>query len=151
MGGLVGGVKVGRSRASLPLLVEVERLSPPEDFLVSLERHLLLVYTGKTRLARNLLQVRPPSVPGLTAVFYFTVDQNKTPHVSIRTKPAFSCTENSQIVWTRPGHVERTGYSVGGGAYIDQKKEHVIKHEVSASHVVHLYVQSVLLLTPESL
>ncbi|XP_022614868.1 L-fucose kinase [Seriola dumerili] len=56
VGGLVGGVKVGRSRASLPLQVEVERLSPPEDFLVSLEQHLLLVYTGKTRLARNLLQ-----------------------------------------------------------------------------------------------
>ncbi|XP_059191686.1 L-fucose kinase [Centropristis striata] len=56
VGGLVGGVKVGRSRASLPLTVEVERLSPPDDFLVSLEKHLLLVYTGKTRLARNLLQ-----------------------------------------------------------------------------------------------
>nr|XP_046249077.1 L-fucose kinase isoform X2 [Scatophagus argus] len=56
VGGLVGGVKVGRSRASLPLRVEVERLSPPEDFLVSLQQHLLLVYTGKTRLARNLLQ-----------------------------------------------------------------------------------------------
>lgn len=55
----MGGVKVGRSRASLPLQVEVERLSPPEDFLVSLEQRLLLVYTGKTRLARNLLQVRP--------------------------------------------------------------------------------------------
>ncbi|XP_047453011.1 L-fucose kinase [Mugil cephalus] len=56
VGGLVGGVKVGRSKASLPLHVEVERLSPPDDFLVSLENHLLLVYTGKTRLARNLLQ-----------------------------------------------------------------------------------------------
>ncbi|KAM4734310.1 L-fucose kinase [Anableps anableps] len=56
VGGLVGGVKVGRSRASLPLQVKVERLSPPPDFLVSLEQHLLLVYTGKTRLARNLLQ-----------------------------------------------------------------------------------------------
>uniref|UniRef100_A0A3P9Q8C8 L-fucose kinase n=1 Tax=Poecilia reticulata TaxID=8081 RepID=A0A3P9Q8C8_POERE len=56
VGGLVGGVKVGRSRASLPLQVEVERLSPPQEFLVSLEQHLLLVYTGKTRLARNLLQ-----------------------------------------------------------------------------------------------
>ncbi|XP_068579016.1 L-fucose kinase isoform X2 [Cebidichthys violaceus] len=56
VGGLVGGVKVGRSRASLPLQVEVERLSPSDDFLVSLELHLLLVYTGKTRLARNLLQ-----------------------------------------------------------------------------------------------
>ncbi|XP_078023779.1 L-fucose kinase [Epinephelus lanceolatus] len=56
VGGLVGGIKVGRSRASLPLQVEVEHLSLPEDFLVSLEQHLLLVYTGKTRLARNLLQ-----------------------------------------------------------------------------------------------
>lgn len=55
----MGGVKVGRSRASLPLRVEVERLRLPEDFLASLEQHLLLVYTGKTRLARNLLQVRP--------------------------------------------------------------------------------------------
>lgn len=59
VGGLVGGIKVGRSRASLPLQVEVERLRPPEDFLRSLEQHLLLVYTGKTRLARNLLQVCP--------------------------------------------------------------------------------------------
>lgn len=57
VGGLVGGIKVGRSRASLPLRVEVELLRPPEDFLASLEQHLLLVYTGKTRLARNLLQV----------------------------------------------------------------------------------------------
>ncbi|XP_038138118.1 L-fucose kinase isoform X1 [Cyprinodon tularosa] len=56
VGGLVGGVKAGRSRASLPLQVEVERLSPPPEFLASLEQHLLLVYTGKTRLARNLLQ-----------------------------------------------------------------------------------------------
>lgn len=54
----MGGVKVGRSRASLPLQVEVERLSPPPEFLASLEQHLLLVYTGKTRLARNLLQVK---------------------------------------------------------------------------------------------
>ncbi|KAM8892919.1 L-fucose kinase isoform 3-T3 [Spinachia spinachia] len=56
VGGLVGGVKVARSRASLPLQVEVECLKPPDDFLVALERRLLLVYTGKTRLARNLLQ-----------------------------------------------------------------------------------------------
>lgn len=56
VGGLVGGVKVGRSRAALPLQVQVERLSLSEGFLVSLEQHLLLVYTGKTRLARNLLQ-----------------------------------------------------------------------------------------------
>ncbi|TDH09977.1 hypothetical protein EPR50_G00092720 [Perca flavescens] len=62
VGGLVGGVKVARSRPSLPLQVEVERLSPPHDFLLSLEEHLLLVYTGKTRLARNLLQLTMPGV-----------------------------------------------------------------------------------------
>ncbi|CAB1323640.1 unnamed protein product [Coregonus sp. 'balchen'] len=54
--GLVGGVKVARSKACLPLRVEVERLTLSEDFLLSLQQHLLLVYTGKTRLARNLLQ-----------------------------------------------------------------------------------------------
>ncbi|XP_053742256.1 L-fucose kinase isoform X2 [Synchiropus splendidus] len=56
VGGLVGGVKVGRSRKCLPLRVEVERLCPPENFLNSLQQHLVLVYTGMTRLARNLLQ-----------------------------------------------------------------------------------------------
>ncbi|KAK5866758.1 hypothetical protein PBY51_011308 [Eleginops maclovinus] len=56
VGGLVGGLKVGRSRAGLPLQVEVQRLSPPDHFLLSLQQRLLLVYTGKTRLARNLLQ-----------------------------------------------------------------------------------------------
>ncbi|XP_056137795.1 L-fucose kinase [Lampris incognitus] len=56
VGGLVGGIKVGRSKACLPLRVVVEHLSPPDDFLVALQQHLLLVYTGKTRLARNLLQ-----------------------------------------------------------------------------------------------
>uniref|UniRef100_A0A673WBC9 L-fucose kinase n=1 Tax=Salmo trutta TaxID=8032 RepID=A0A673WBC9_SALTR len=56
VGGLVGGVKVARSKACLPLRVEVERLPLSDDFLLSLQQHLLLVYTGKTRLARNLLQ-----------------------------------------------------------------------------------------------
>uniref|UniRef100_A0A3B4APC6 L-fucose kinase n=1 Tax=Periophthalmus magnuspinnatus TaxID=409849 RepID=A0A3B4APC6_9GOBI len=56
VGGLVGGVKLGQSQAQLPLHVRVQRLNLSHDFLVSLEQHLLLVYTGKTRLARNLLQ-----------------------------------------------------------------------------------------------
>ncbi|XP_034031807.1 L-fucose kinase [Thalassophryne amazonica] len=56
VGGLVGGIKVGRAKPYLPLHVEVEPLSPPQNFLVSLEQHLILVYTGKTRLARNLVQ-----------------------------------------------------------------------------------------------
>ncbi|KAL7867613.1 hypothetical protein SRHO_G00089970 [Serrasalmus rhombeus] len=56
VGGLVGGVKVARSNATLPLRVDVEQLSLPQDFLSALQQRLLLIYTGKTRLARNLLQ-----------------------------------------------------------------------------------------------
>ncbi|KAL7857754.1 hypothetical protein AOLI_G00178560 [Acnodon oligacanthus] len=56
VGGLVGGIKVARSHATLPLRVHVEQLSLPQDFLSALQQRLLLIYTGKTRLARNLLQ-----------------------------------------------------------------------------------------------
>ncbi|XP_005345726.1 L-fucose kinase isoform X1 [Microtus ochrogaster] len=54
--GLMPGIKVGRSRAQLPLKVEVEEIIVPEGFVQKINDHLLLVYTGKTRLARNLLQ-----------------------------------------------------------------------------------------------
>nr|XP_031536671.1 L-fucose kinase isoform X4 [Vicugna pacos] len=56
VGGLMPGIKVGRSRAQLPLKVEVEEITVPASFVQKLNDHLLLVYTGKTRLARNLLQ-----------------------------------------------------------------------------------------------
>lgn len=56
VGGLMPGIKVGRSQAQLPLKVEVEEITVPEGFVQTLNDHLLLVYTGKTRLARNLLQ-----------------------------------------------------------------------------------------------
>ncbi|XP_068812258.1 L-fucose kinase isoform X3 [Struthio camelus] len=56
VGGLVPGIKIGRSKAQLPLRVEVEEIPVPEGFAQTLNDHLLLVYTGKTRLARNLLQ-----------------------------------------------------------------------------------------------
>ncbi|NWU95973.1 FUK kinase, partial [Upupa epops] len=56
VGGLVPGIKIGRSQAQLPLRVEVEKISVPDGFTQILNDHLVLVYTGKTRLARNLLQ-----------------------------------------------------------------------------------------------
>ncbi|MEE6500165.1 hypothetical protein FKM82_003692 [Ascaphus truei] len=56
VGGLIPGVKIGRSAPELPLRVRVENIKLPEGFLQTLNQHLLLVYTGKTRLARNLLQ-----------------------------------------------------------------------------------------------
>lgn len=62
------GIKVGRSRAQLPLKVEVEELLVPEGFVQTLNDHLLLVYTGKTRLARNLLQVSSSPRAGLGGV-----------------------------------------------------------------------------------
>lgn len=37
----------------------MEQISVPDGFTQTLNDHLLLVYTGKTRLARNLLQVMP--------------------------------------------------------------------------------------------
>ncbi|KAJ9459053.1 Bifunctional fucokinase/fucose pyrophosphorylase [Diplonema papillatum] len=56
VGGVVAGVKCCTSPAELPLhvLTEPFPLSPP--FLLSLNRHFVLVYTGRSRLARNLLQ-----------------------------------------------------------------------------------------------
>ncbi|XP_078527713.1 L-fucose kinase isoform X2 [Lissotriton helveticus] len=56
VGGLMPGIKIGRSRAQLPLKVDVEEIRLPSGFIQTLNEHLLLVYTGKTRLARNLLQ-----------------------------------------------------------------------------------------------
>ncbi|NXA41609.1 FUK kinase, partial [Eudromia elegans] len=56
VGGLVPGIKIGRSKAQLPLRVEVEEIAVPPGFVQTLNEHLLLVYTGQTRLARNLLQ-----------------------------------------------------------------------------------------------
>nr|XP_020653568.1 L-fucose kinase isoform X1 [Pogona vitticeps] len=56
VGGLVPGLKIGRSDARLPLKVDVEPIAVPEGFVQTLNQHLLLLYTGKTRLARNLLQ-----------------------------------------------------------------------------------------------
>lgn len=57
------GIKIGRSKARLPLKVEVEQIPMPDRFIQTLNQHLLLVYTGKTRLARNLLQVKYMTLP----------------------------------------------------------------------------------------
>ena len=56
VGGLVGGFKVAESPAALPLQVKTTRINAPEGFADAFSEHLVLIYTGKTRLARNLLQ-----------------------------------------------------------------------------------------------
>lgn len=57
IGGLMGGVQLGLSEAVLPLYVEPLDLKLSEARLKDFDSRLLLIYTGKTRLARNLLQV----------------------------------------------------------------------------------------------
>ena len=57
VGGINPGVKEGSSARGLPLQVHSTPIQMPDGFLQKLEKHLVLVFTGKTRLARNMLQV----------------------------------------------------------------------------------------------
>ncbi|KAG8198867.1 hypothetical protein JTE90_015082 [Oedothorax gibbosus] len=54
--GIMGGINRGYSESSLPLHVKVEPLDVSEAIVKELNSHLLLIYTGKVRLAKNLLQ-----------------------------------------------------------------------------------------------
>lgn len=58
VGGLMGGIKIGLSEAKLPIAVEAVDLKVSDEVIQMINERLLLIYTGKTRLARNLLQVR---------------------------------------------------------------------------------------------
>jgi fucokinase len=57
IGGLCPGIKVGHSPAKLPLEISVTFPDISNDTINSFNERLALVYTGKTRLAKNLLQV----------------------------------------------------------------------------------------------
>ena len=56
VGGLLPGVKIARSAARLPLRVASECVPLPAGYARAFSRHVLLVFTGQARLARNLLQ-----------------------------------------------------------------------------------------------
>lgn len=56
IGGLTGGVKLGISAAKLPLFVEAVDLKIQPEIIEAFNERIVLIYTGKTRLARNLLQ-----------------------------------------------------------------------------------------------
>ena len=55
--GLLPGVKMGKSEQSEVLKVTYDLMHCKDAFLKELESRLLLVFTGKVRLAKNLLQV----------------------------------------------------------------------------------------------
>jgi fucokinase len=59
VGGLLPGIKLARSEGKLPLRVESEVLKIDEEKTQRIVDHSLLVFTGKPRLAKNMLQVTP--------------------------------------------------------------------------------------------
>lgn len=71
IGGLTGGFKLGVSGASLPLFVEAKDLNISEEVIKAFNERLVLIYTGKTRLARNLLQVSTATFQGQNALVFF--------------------------------------------------------------------------------
>ncbi|XP_022083958.1 L-fucose kinase-like [Acanthaster planci] len=56
VGGLTPGLNIGHSEAKFPLKVDITPIPLSEEIQRKFNEHFLLVYTGKTRLARNLLQ-----------------------------------------------------------------------------------------------
>ncbi|GAV05819.1 hypothetical protein RvY_15894-2 [Ramazzottius varieornatus] len=56
VGGVFGGVKVGTSLPQLPLQVSVQPIPLGDQRIRDLNSRLLVIYTGKPRLAKNLLQ-----------------------------------------------------------------------------------------------
>ena len=57
VGGLIPGFKISRSQGSLPLKVEAEKLELSEKIVEEFSKRLVCFYSGRTRLAKNLLQV----------------------------------------------------------------------------------------------
>ncbi|CAI7999674.1 L-fucose kinase [Geodia barretti] len=55
-GGMYGGAKISKSEIGLPVKISTQEIETPDGFLAKLNEHLMLIYTGRTRLARNLLQ-----------------------------------------------------------------------------------------------
>lgn len=58
IGGLIGGLKLARSKPHVvfPLQIQVEQIHIPPKLYNELQNRLVLVYTGKPRLAKNILQ-----------------------------------------------------------------------------------------------
>ncbi|XP_046848617.1 L-fucose kinase-like [Xenia sp. Carnegie-2017] len=56
VGGLIPGVKYTKSPAVVPIQVYPEKLTISKDTLKNVSSNMVLIYTGKTRLAKNLLQ-----------------------------------------------------------------------------------------------
>lgn len=56
VGGLCGGIHLGLSEGKLPLSIQAVDLKVSAETVKAFNERIVLIYTGKTRLARNLLQ-----------------------------------------------------------------------------------------------
>lgn len=54
-GGLYGGVKLTTCKSELPLKLQINELKLPDNFKTVFNEHTILIYTGVTRLAKDLL------------------------------------------------------------------------------------------------
>lgn len=57
VGGICGGIHIGLSEGKLPVSIQAVDLKVSEETVKAFNERIVLIYTGKTRLARNLLQV----------------------------------------------------------------------------------------------
>ena len=55
IGGLYGGFKQTKTKNSLPLEIQVKTLQLKQEFINLINDRLVLIYTGITRLAKDLL------------------------------------------------------------------------------------------------
>lgn len=69
VGGLLPGIKLGTSEGKLPLKVEAEVLKIDDNKMKRILDHSVLVFTGKPRLAKNMLQVYRSVTP--VCLFFF--------------------------------------------------------------------------------
>ena len=69
VGGLLPGIKLGTSEGKLPLKVEAEVLKIDDNKMKRILDHSVLVFTGKPRLAKNMLQVYRSVTP--VRLFFF--------------------------------------------------------------------------------
>lgn len=74
IGGIYGGFKETRTKNCLPLEMSVKELKLSQDFIELINSRLVLIYTGITRLAKDLLLNVLRNWYGISKKIYDNVD-----------------------------------------------------------------------------
>jgi fucokinase len=75
IGGIYGGFKTTHAQNKLPLEISVRTLKIDEAFLDEINQRLVLIYTGITRLAKDLLLNVLRNWYGISQFIYDNVDE----------------------------------------------------------------------------